>query len=144
MHSIGFGDVVVPAPSIIMYPGILDFPTPEMKGYTMESLIAEKFEAMVKLGMLNSRMKDFYDVWLLSRAFNFDKAVLAEAIRTTFKNRGTEIIESPKVFDSSFREDETKQIQWSAFIKKSKLSDAPQSFPDVVTAVKDFILPIII
>ena len=103
--------MVVPAPSIIKYPGILDFPTPELKGYTMESFIAEKFEAMVKLGVLNSRMKDFYDVWILSRSFNFDEAILAEAIRTTFKHRGTKIIESPKVFEPSFREDETKQIQ---------------------------------
>jgi len=95
--DIGFGDVVVPAVSKIVYPTILDFPPPELNGYTMESTIAEKFEAMVKLGIVNSRMKDFYDIWVLSRQFDFDGHVLAMAIRKTFENRRTDIPSQPTV-----------------------------------------------
>jgi len=69
--DIGFGDVIVPGPSKIKYPVLLDFPLPELYGYSMESVIAEKFEAMIKRGILNSRMKDFCDIWMLSRTFNF-------------------------------------------------------------------------
>src|SRR3989304_5141552 len=77
--DIGFGDVVVPGPSKISYPVLLDFPVPELNGYTMESTIAEKFQAMVKLGTLNSRMKDFYDIWRLSRTFDFRGETLVES-----------------------------------------------------------------
>jgi hypothetical protein len=69
---VGIGDVMVPGPVEIAYPTLLDFPAPRLKGYPRETAIAEKFEAMVKLGTLNSRMKDFYDIWLLSRQFDFD------------------------------------------------------------------------
>jgi len=69
--DIGFGDVIVPRPGKVVYPVLLDFPPPELNGYTMESTIAEKFQAMVRLGVLNSRMKDFYDIWWLSRNFDF-------------------------------------------------------------------------
>ena len=85
--DIGFGDVVVPNPSTVSYPVILDLPAPELKGYTMESTIAEKFQAMVKLGVLSSRMKDFCDIWVLSRTFDFKGEILAEAIVKTFENR---------------------------------------------------------
>jgi len=69
--DIGFGDVIIPGPSKVKYPVLLDFPPPELDGYTMESTVAEKFQAMMKLGLLNSRMKDFYDIWFLSRNFDF-------------------------------------------------------------------------
>lgn len=107
--DIGFGDVVVPGISKIVYPTILDFPSPELNGYSMESTIAEKFQAMVKLGILNSRMKDFYDLWLLSRQFDFDGRVLATAIRKTFENRKTDIPIQPTVLQDSFAKDPGKQ-----------------------------------
>jgi len=78
--DIGFGDVIVPNASMVSYPAFLGFPAPELNGYTMESTIAEKFQAMVKLGVLNSRMKDFYDIWFLSRTFDFKGVILGEAI----------------------------------------------------------------
>ena len=100
--DIGFGDVIVPSPSKVAYPAILDFPAPELKGYTMESTIAEKFQAMVKLGVLNSRMKDFYDIWILSRTFDFKGEILAEALEKTFENRNTPITLNAAIFDPSF------------------------------------------
>jgi hypothetical protein len=86
--DIGFGDVVVPAAIATTYPTILDLPAPHL-GYSRETAVAEKFEAMVKLGELNSRMKDFFDPWLLSRAFDFDGPRLSEAIEKTFNRRDT-------------------------------------------------------
>lgn len=137
--DIGFGDIVVPDVTRIVYPTLLDLPAPELNGYTMESSIAEKFQAMVKLGVLNSRMKDFYDIWMLSRRFDFKGELLAEAVQRTFSNRNTPI---PTVFDPIFLEDQTKQAQWVGFIRKSNLSDAPASLEEVVTAVKDFLGPV--
>ena len=142
--DIGFGDVIVPGPIMVAYPTLLDFPAPQLKGYTMESIIAEKFQAMVKLGILNSRMKDFYDVWLLSHLFDFKGEMLSEALEKTFKNRNTPIPIAPKVFDPSFVEDADKQVQWRGFIRKAKLADAPEVFEDVVAAVKVFLEPLVV
>lgn len=87
--DIGFGDIVHPAYGEIELPTVLDLPAPLLLGYSKESTIAEKFQAMVKLGIINSRMKDFYDIWLLSRQYEFDKRMLAEAVSLTFENRDT-------------------------------------------------------
>jgi len=108
----------------------------------MESSIAEKFQTMVKLGILNSRMKDFYDIWLLSRIFDFEGKILAEAINKTFANRNTPVIVNPAVFDPNFMEDADKQIQWSGFLEKAKRTDAPLSFKEVTGTVKAFIEPL--
>src|SRR4030042_5097637 len=86
--DIGFGNIIVPSPESMNYPTILDLPTPHLRGYSKESTIAEKFEAMVKLGILKSRMKDFFDIWLMSRQFDFDGIILAEAITKTFSTLG--------------------------------------------------------
>ena len=141
--DIGFGDVIVPGPGKIAYPALLDFPAPELNGYTMESTIAEKFHAMVKLSILNSRMKDFYDIWMLSRTFDFRGEMLAEAVEKTFENRNTPIPIKPTVFNPSFVNDQTKKIQWQGFIRKVKLAEAPESFEDVVAAVKAFLEPVV-
>ena len=141
--DIGFGDVVVPGISKIVYPTILDFPPPELNGYTMESTIAEKFQAMVKLGILNSRMKDFYDLWLLSRQFDFDGRVLATAIRKTFENRRTDIPIQPTVLQDSLAKDPIKETQWRAFIRKARLDNAPVSFAEAVYAITAFLEPVI-
>ena len=141
--DIGFGDVVVPDPGRVAYPVLLEFPPPELNGYTMESTIAEKYQAMVKLGILNSRMKDFYDIWLLSHTFDFDGEVLAEAVNRTFKNRKTDLNTEPAVFDPSFGKDSSKQAQWQAFVKKTRLSNAPGEFNAVLTDMKMFLGPLI-
>lgn len=85
--DIGFGDIIVPSPESMNYPTILDLPAPHLSGYSRESTIAEKFEAMVKLGILNNRMKDFFEIWLMSRQFDFDGTTLTEAISKTFSTR---------------------------------------------------------
>lgn len=141
--DVGFGDVVIPDPGNVKYPVLLDFPPPELHGYTMESTIAEKFQAMVKLGLLNSRMKDFYDIWLLSRMFDFSGETLIEAIEKTFEKRKTPLINEPTVFNLTFMKDDTKQAQWKGFIEKTKLTDSPLSFEDIVAGIKDFLQPIV-
>jgi len=142
--DIGFGDVIVPAPRKVVYPGLLDFPVSELNGYTMESTIAEKFQAMVKLGILNSRMKDFYDIWMLSRAFDFRGEILAEAVEKTFENRNTPITVTPTVFDPWFAKAGDKKVQWQGFARKAKLAGAPETFEDAVAAVKVFLEPVIV
>ncbi len=100
--DIGFGDIVYPEPEEVELPTMLDFPAPKLLCYSRESAIAEKFEAMIKLGFLNSRMKDFFDIWLLSRGFNFTGPNLAEAIRLTFEQRKTIIPSTVDPFTESF------------------------------------------
>lgn len=140
--DIGFGDVIVPNPSTVLYPAILDFPAPELKGYSMESAIAEKFHAMVKLGVLNSRMKDFYDVWLLSRNFDFKGEVFAEAVEKTFEHRNTPITMNAEIFDPLFGKDRDKNVQWQGFIRKTKLIYAPELFEEIIAVVKLFLEPL--
>ena len=140
--DIGFGDDIVPEPYRSLYPALLDFPAPALKGYTRESTIAEKFQAMIKLGVLNSRMKDFYDIWLLSRSFDFSGKILARAIFQTFSNRNTLISAEPAIFDPSFVQDRSKSRQWKGFIRKAKLVNVPENFEDVVEAVRVFLGPL--
>jgi len=139
--DVGFGDEIVPGPCKIEFPTLLDFPAPKLNGYTMESTISEKFHAMVKLGILNSRMKDFYDIWLLSRSFEFHGVRLSDAIVNTFKVRQTPVTANPSVFDSSFIDDAGKQAQWRGFIVKTKLTAAPEKFENVIIDIKKFLGP---
>lgn len=142
--DIGFGDVVVPGPTEVIYPSLLGFPAPVLRGYSMESAIAEKFQAMVKLGVLNSRMKDFYDIWVLSQSFNFDGGQLSQAIRRTFENRNTPLPATPTVFEPSFAQEKGKQVQWQAFIRKAQLASAPEDFETVAAAIRVFLGPVVV
>jgi hypothetical protein len=108
----------------------------------MQSTIAEKFQAMVKLGVLNSRMKDFYDIWVLSRTFDFQGKILAKAVEKTFEKRNTPVTLDAALFDPSFGKDSDKNIQWQGFIRKTKLINAPESFAEVIDAVKRFLEPL--
>jgi hypothetical protein len=138
--DIGFGDIIYPGPEESDLPTMLDSPKPRLLCYSRESTIAEKFEAMIKLGILNSRMKDFYDIWLLSRQFDFDGMKLAEAIRITFQRRGTSLSPRIEAFEQTFID--AKQIQWSAFQRRLQQDHVPESFKDVVSVVEDFLAPI--
>jgi len=140
--DVGFGDVVVPAAQFVEYPTLLDFPAPRLRGYSRESTIAEKFEAMTRLGAANSRMKDFYDIWLLSRQFDFDGTTLAKAIAGTFGTRRTRLGSKPVALTQEFSGDSLKQAQWRAFVRRSRLQDAPSSLGDTVKAVADFLGPL--
>ena len=140
--DVGFGDVISPSPQKVDYPSILDLPQPRILGYSKESVIAEKFEAMVTLGALNSRMKDFYDVWRLSRQFPFDGSVLSVAIEKTFSRRGTEIQATPFALSADFSRTPGKQAQWAAFRKTSQLEDAPPDLSNVSRHLAFFFGPI--
>ena len=137
--DIGFGDPVFPFPSWLEFPALLDFPAARIKCYTPESSIAEKFQAMVNLGELNSRMKDFYDVWLISRQHGFRLENLKGAVERTFWKRGTEIPET-NPFSAAFVD--TKQPQWQAFRKRLGQDHVPEAFSEVVEAVVEFLGPV--
>jgi len=138
--DIGFGDVVFPEPQRLPFPTILPLPIPELLCYSRESAIAEKCQAMAKLGSLNSRMKDFFDIWLLSRQFDFEAANLREALRLTFEKRGTSLAELA-AFSDQFAQ--AKQVQWKAFRSRMKLSHAPELFSDVLEHLAGFLRPCI-
>lgn len=139
--DIGFGDIVYPEPEKLDLPTMLNSPAPRLLCYSRETSIAEKFEAMVKLGMLNSRMKDFYDIWLLSRQFDFDGPRLTEAVRLTFERRGTELPAEIDAFYEPFVEN--KQIQWAAFRKRLGQDHIPVSFREIAASVDSFLSPIV-
>jgi hypothetical protein len=141
--DVGFGDVVVPPATTVVYPTILDLPKPHLLGYSMESTIAEKFEAMVKLGMLNSRMKDFFDIWFLARQFNFSGHTLQKAVKATFSTRSTDIPSVPVAFMPDFSGDPIKDVQWKAFIRKNRLLNIPKDFQKIVEDVATFLGPIV-
>lgn len=140
--DMGFNDVVTPAPIEISYPTILDYPAPLLRAYNRETAIAEKFEAMVSLGRLNSRMKDFFDIWLLATTSDFGGADLYAAISATFIHRGTPIVSEPQVFGPDFALDPSKQSQWVGFLKRMRPSEAPAKFADAVDLIRSFLLPI--
>lgn len=139
--DIGFGDVVYPEPEKVEIPSMLEFPSPQLLCYSRESLIAEKFEAMLKHRELNSRMKDFHDIWLLSRYFGFEGKKLSEAIKLTLEQRGASLPVNIVAFSDEFIS--TKHAQWNAFRKKLKQDQIPEKFEDIVKQVKKFIGPII-
>jgi hypothetical protein len=139
--DIGFGDVLTPGAVSTEYPTILDFPAPRLNGYCRETVVAEKFEAMVKLGLANSRMKDFYDIWLLSQKFDFDGSDLSNAITRTFANRKTQILAAPTALTVVFADDAQKQTQWRAFLRKTRLTDTPSALSDAIAVLASFLLP---
>lgn len=139
--DIGYGDVVYPEPAMSDFPTMLDFPAPRLLCYSRESGIAEKFEAMTKLGMLNSRMKDFFDIWLLSRRFDFDGPELARAIQLTFEKRSTPLPQEVVAFSRPFIEE--KEKLWAAFRIRLSLGHVPDSFKDVVASIDRFLTPVV-
>lgn len=120
--DVGFGDAVTPEPSESTLPVLLNFPAPTLRAYAKETVIAEKFHAMVTLGMTNSRMKDFFDVAWLADNFAFDETVLGNALLATFTRRGTAMPrEMPLALTAEFYEDVVKQRQWLAFTQRINL-----------------------
>ena len=141
--DVGLGDVIVPASEELEYPTLLKFPAPKLHAYSKESVVAEKFEAMVKLGMANSRMKDFYDLWVLARRFEFESGILAAAIQATFETRRTTLPKSsPLALQADFYELPSKQTQWRAFLRKSGLK-ADSSLKEIIEVVREFVMPVV-
>ena len=140
--DVGFGDAVTPRPKRVDYPTILDFPAPVLKAYPRETVIAEKFQAMVALGMTNSRMKDFFDLWVLSRDFAFNGATLVKAITATFRRRKSmPPLEAPLALTGEFGTDPTKVKQWEAFVRKGKLKVGPAKLEEVIVLLEAFLMP---
>ena len=104
--------------------------------------MAEKFEAMVKLGMLNTRMKDFYDIWLLANQFDFGGEDLCQAVSGTFAHRKTEVILEPTALSEEFSGSADKKTQWAAFIRRTRLDHAPKELGEVIPILRKFLLPI--
>ncbi len=140
--DLGFSDVVTPGPVEINYPTILDMPAPHLWAYNRETVIAEKFEAMVKLGDLNSRMKDFFDVWALAASQTFSGPVLVKTVHATFNRRGTVVETSAPCFMEEFANGDAKAKQWRAFVRRSELTNAPASFSEVWQAAMAFLCPV--
>ena len=141
--DVGFGDVIVPAPEDLEFPTLLNSPAPKLKAYSKESVVAEKFEAIVKLGMANSRMKDFYDLWMLAQRFQFEGATLAAAIEATFATRKTVVpISLPLALQMDFYKLPSKQMQWKAFLRKSGLK-ADSSLEETIQVIREFVMPVI-
>lgn len=141
--DIGFGDAVVPGPEDAQYPVILpEMPQPQLRVYPRYTVVAEKLEAMASLGILNSRMKDYFDLWMLARHCEFDGAVLAQAIRATFERRGTGVPAGlPLGLTDEFALDEQKIKQWQAFQRKNALEPMPLTV--VIGALGEFLLPVL-
>jgi hypothetical protein len=129
---------VTPAPEEGAFPVLLEFPAPHLRSYPVYTVISEKLEAMVLLGEANSRMKDFYDVWFLSRRFEFEGETLIQAIRATFDRRKTKLPTSvPLALTQEYAT--LKTGQWNAFVQRNKLSAEP--FPRVFDAIHTFATP---
>jgi predicted nucleotidyltransferase component of viral defense system len=140
--DMGFGDVITPDPVWVQFPTLLDEETLRIQAYTLETAVAEKYQAMIELDLMNSRMKDFYDIWFLSKNIEFDGAVIQKAIEQTFERRRTDIpAKKPVVFKELFYADENKGIQWRAFRKKIEQTELSSDFQTVVEVVENFLWP---
>lgn len=138
--DIGFGDATEPGVDKIDYPSLLDFPAPRLRAYARETVIAEKFQAMVALGRANSRMKDYYDIWILSRSFDFSDDRLSRAVAATFARRNTALPDIlPDGLTANFANDRQKQRQWQAFIEGVALD--PGRLDQVVSDIWTFVMP---
>lgn len=140
--DIGFGDAITPKPSHIQYPSLIGLPTSSLRAYPKETVVAEKYQAMVALGIANSRMKDFFDLWVLARQMEFDGLLLSHAIAATFRRRRTPLPSAqPLALTEEFARDRTKQTQWRAFLRKGRLAVEADGLQTVVALLGEFLMP---
>ncbi len=138
----GFGDAITPDPVFTDFPTVLDLPAPQLRTYPKETVVAEKFEAIVRLGMVNSLMKDFYDLWALACDFPFSGQIIASAIQNTFNRRKTPLpAGTPEAFKASFIQNPLKQTQWQAFVRKTRFVKVEKDFGKTIEFVRSFLLP---
>jgi len=138
--DVGFGDAIEPGATDLDLPVLLDLPAPRLRAYPRETVIAEKFQAMVALGRANTRMKDFYDIWLLSHAYEFKGDGLARAIAATFDRRKTPIpAERPFALTRAFADDTAKQQQWASFADSIGAQLPP--LPEIIEDLAAFLMP---
>ena len=139
--DIGFGDVVVPKPQIMEYPTLLDMKKPIIQVYSKESVIAEKFEAMLYLAEANSRMKDFYDIYSLCVNYDFDGRILYEAVMQTLIRRTTPLSKNPIIFSEAFAQNKNKHIQWNAFRRRTNVAEKIE-FDKIARVIQMFLKPV--
>lgn len=138
--DIGFGDVIVPRPQELEYPTLFDaMEEPDILAYSLETVVAEKFQTMIDRGRFNSRMKDYFDIYRIFSVHQFDNALLSEAIKATFENRGTEFVEGHDFFSEDFAKDTMLNQQWKNYTRKMNL-DLP-SFPEIHNSVTNWLMP---
>jgi hypothetical protein len=139
--DIGFGDAITPGPVEIEYPVLLDAPAPRLRAYPVETVVAEKFQAIVSLGMANSRLKDFYDLWSIAQTFELERAALATAVRETFVRRETALpVEKPTGLSDAYVE--TWDKQWRTFLTRERMAAAPAQLATVIADLGRFLLPL--
>jgi hypothetical protein len=143
--DIGFGDAITPEPAETSFPTLLENPAPVLLAYPRETVVAEKFEALVKLGIANTRMKDLHDLKTLAGLFPFAGPSLSEAIRRTFERRKTPLpLEAlPTALTAAFYSDSTKQMQWNAFVSKNNHYIDPITLQEVIAAIEVFVMPVL-
>ena len=139
--DIGFGDVIYPDRMKMEFPVLLDMEVPEVYAYSIYSAIAEKFEAIVSLGLVNSRYKDFYDIYVLADRYDLEGAELKNAVIKTFRYRGTGFNDIV-AFEPDFTEDAARQSRWKAFIKKKKVL-VQVGFDETIALVKTLFMPVV-
>jgi hypothetical protein len=138
----GFGDVVTPPPAEVEFPALLGFPKPRLLAYHRETVIAEKFWIMSQLGINNTRLKDYFDLWTLAQRFSFEGEALCQAIRATFARRDTAIpAATPVALTAAFSDSPLKQSQWASFLKRGRLVKEPVGLADVIPMLYDFLMP---
>lgn len=141
--DVGFGDAVTPGASYVDYPSLLGFPSPSLRAYPAETVVAEKLEALVSLDMRNSRMKDFFDLWVIAKTFAFDGPTLATAVAATFERRGTALPQgSPIALTKTFSNDPGKQSLWRAFLNRTTIAVAPEPLPELIKFIAEFVAPL--
>jgi len=142
--DLGFGDVVTPATEMVVYPTLLDLPAPRVRACPRPTVVAEKLHALATLGMANSRMKDFYDLHVLSDRFAFDGAVLVGAVQAAFQRRKTSLpLDTPVALTDEFLHNASKQTQWAAFAGRLDKIGEPIAFVDVWSRLRLFLLPVL-
>jgi Nucleotidyl transferase AbiEii toxin, Type IV TA system len=139
--DIGFGDAITPAPKQIEYPALLDGPAPRIRAYPLETVVAEKFEALVTRGIANSRLKDFYDLWLISSTLTLDHVSLAEAFSRTFERRGTPLPSVPPIgLTDAYAQ--AWGAQWRTFLARERMAVVPDDLAVVVGDLRKFLMPV--
>ena len=139
--DIGFGDAVTPGAVEIDYPALLDAPAPHLRAYPVETVVAEKFEAIVTLGIANSRLKDFYDLWLIAQTFRFQRRMLTEAVRRTFDRRGTDLpVDVPIGLSDAYAA--AWSTQWQTFLRRERMAAVPETIAAVLIDLRLFLLPL--
>jgi predicted nucleotidyltransferase component of viral defense system len=135
--DVGFGDMIVGGPVDMNYPSLLEFSSPNIKVYSLESAMAEKFEAIVNLGTFGSRMKDYFDVWFMIHNHELNSGRLQKAIQATFGQRDTPVSDMRYIFSEEFKSDQNKSQQWQAFLNRSSI-EIDYTFDEIVSGIEEY------